>query len=288
MKNEVHLHAGGGRDYDIRQILSVTAEELPKSYILPELPDVLDQGTTQMCVAHAVAECMQMEFLKQTGVKLDFSVLMIYGLWRAEGDNSHGLYVNTALQKGREIGTVERRYAPGIMDVPGAIKEAATYAEGDFERYKVGSYYRIAKNGYFIDNVKRALYQFGVPLLVVSRKGGVSHAEVIVGWDSEGQFILQDSYGVERHNDGRHTQSEKNMKEVYLILMDEIKNPFVDIEGHWAEEDIKKMYHAGLIKGKTETEFCPDETMTRAEVATLLSRLTKKYDEIIEALESER
>lgn len=288
MKNEVHLQPGGGRDYDIRQILSVTAEELPDSYILPELPDVLDQGTTGMCAAHAIAECMQMEFLKQIGVKLDFSVLMIYGLWRAEGVNDHGLYMKTALQKGREIGTVERRYAPGIMEVPAAIKEAAKYAEGDFKRYKVGSYYRIGKNGYFVNDVKRALYQFGVPLLVVSRNGGVRHAEVIVGWDSEGQFILQDSYGVERHNDGRHTQSEKNMKEVYLILMDEIKNPFVDIEGHWAEEDIKKMYHAGLIQGRTETAFCPDETMTRAEVATLLSRLTKKYDEIIEALESEK
>lgn len=287
MKNEVYLHAGGGRDYDIKQILTVTADELPETYILPELPDVLDQGETMMCVAHSIAESMQISFLKQTGVKLDFSVLMIYGMWRAENDTSHGMYVNTALQKGREIGTVERRYAPGIMDVPGVIKEAKAYAEGDFERYRVGSYYRIGKNASFTDNVKRALYQFGLPLLVVVKQSSTNHAEVIVGWDENG-FILQDSYGKERHKDGLHTQTEKIMKEVYLILMDEVKVPFVDIDGHWAENDIKKMYHAGLIQGRTETEFCPEETMTRAEVATLLSRVTKKYDDIIEALESER
>lgn len=34
-------------------------------------------------------------------------------------------------------------------------------------------------------------------------------------------------------------------------------NPFTDIGGHWAEEDILKAYHAGLFQGVTETTFVP-------------------------------
>lgn len=50
-------------------------------------------------------------------------------------------------------------------------------------------------------------------------------------------------------------------------------NPFTDISGHWAEEDILKAYHAGLFKGMTETTFGPDEEMNRAMFVTVLYRL---------------
>ncbi len=50
-------------------------------------------------------------------------------------------------------------------------------------------------------------------------------------------------------------------------------NPFVDISGHWAEEEILKAYHAGLFKGMSETVFGPDQQMNRAMFVTVLYRM---------------
>lgn len=49
--------------------------------------------------------------------------------------------------------------------------------------------------------------------------------------------------------------------------------PFVDIEGHWAEEIISTFYEMGIISGKSTTSFAPNDTMTRAELlkVTLLA-----------------
>ncbi|MCL0081413.1 S-layer homology domain-containing protein, partial [Peptococcaceae bacterium] len=49
---------------------------------------------------------------------------------------------------------------------------------------------------------------------------------------------------------------------------------FTDITGHWAQDDIKTMFELGLVKGVSATEFAPDQTVTRAEFATLLVRAT--------------
>lgn len=50
-------------------------------------------------------------------------------------------------------------------------------------------------------------------------------------------------------------------------------NPFVDISGHWAEEDILKVYYEGLFNGVSETIFAPDQAMNRAMFVTVLYRL---------------
>ncbi len=54
----------------------------------------------------------------------------------------------------------------------------------------------------------------------------------------------------------------------------EIKgNPFVDITGHWAEEYILKVYHAGIFKGLSDTIFAPNQPMNRAMFVTVLYRI---------------
>ena len=50
-------------------------------------------------------------------------------------------------------------------------------------------------------------------------------------------------------------------------------NPFVDIDGHWAEEEILNAYYAGLFTGMTETEFGPEVNITRAMFVTVLYRM---------------
>ncbi len=46
---------------------------------------------------------------------------------------------------------------------------------------------------------------------------------------------------------------------------------FADIEGHWARDDIIALSEKGIIDGMTATEFKPEEKITRAQFAKLLS-----------------
>ena len=53
-----------------------------------------------------------------------------------------------------------------------------------------------------------------------------------------------------------------------------VVSKFEDTKGHWAEEYINVLSERGLINGKTETEFAPDDKVTRAEFVSLLYRLS--------------
>ena len=50
------------------------------------------------------------------------------------------------------------------------------------------------------------------------------------------------------------------------------KVKFKDIAGHWAEEEIKELAKEGTIKGRSETEYEPEGTVTRAEFAAMITR----------------
>ena len=47
-----------------------------------------------------------------------------------------------------------------------------------------------------------------------------------------------------------------------------------DIKGHWADEYITACYEAGYVQGKGEGRFAPNANITRAEVCTLINRIT--------------
>lgn len=277
---------GSARTYYYRTICNINNDDIPKEYILPYLPALLDQESIQSCVAHSIAEILQVANKQQTNKTIDLSVLEIYGLWRGDKWTGEGMFTETTFNNGRKIGTCNRELAPENLEVMEAIYKAKEYLEKYPKEfiYKIGSYYKIKKDEEFFSYLKKALLQFNLPIFVTTMNG--THAEIAVGWTKEGELILQNSWGEYAGTDkGLHRYSPDKIGEAYFITMEDIKVPFEDIKGHWAEDDIKKMYFAGLIEGKTETEFCPDETLTRAEVATLLSRLTKKYDEIIEELQ---
>ncbi len=46
-----------------------------------------------------------------------------------------------------------------------------------------------------------------------------------------------------------------------------------DIEGHWAERDIKKVIETGILKGYPDGSFKPNQNITRAELAVVISRI---------------
>ena len=49
--------------------------------------------------------------------------------------------------------------------------------------------------------------------------------------------------------------------------------PFVDIDGHWAEEEILAAYNAGLVNGIGGGYFAPDSEINRAAFVTMLYRM---------------
>jgi|LSQX01.1.fsa_nt_gb hypothetical protein len=51
-----------------------------------------------------------------------------------------------------------------------------------------------------------------------------------------------------------------------------VSSSFIDITGHWAEQDINIMYQKGLVSGVTTFMFEPERSITRAEFAAIMLR----------------
>ncbi|MBQ3427167.1 MAG: S-layer homology domain-containing protein [Clostridia bacterium] len=56
---------------------------------------------------------------------------------------------------------------------------------------------------------------------------------------------------------------------------------FTDIAGHWAEADIEYLYDAGIINGVSDTEFMPEQNVTRAEFVKMIFEIAD-FGEITE------
>lgn len=65
----------------------------------------------------------------------------------------------------------------------------------------------------------------------------------------------------------------KEAVEVAAASASESDVPFKDIDGHWAEDDIIRAYHAGLVKGIEADQFGPEVSLTRAMFVTMLYRM---------------
>ena len=62
-------------------------------------------------------------------------------------------------------------------------------------------------------------------------------------------------------------------KEFKEAIMDE--KIFVDTKGHCAEKDIEELFKMGIINGKTEERFMPNEPITRGEVARITRNIIR-------------
>ena len=66
-------------------------------------------------------------------------------------------------------------------------------------------------------------------------------------------------------------------KDIEIRVVDptfeELRTKFIDVPGHWAEEDILTAVYYGLFKGMDDTHFAPDAVATRGQLVTILHRL---------------
>ena len=251
-----------------------------------KLPEVLNQGNVQCCIACVISEILSVMNSDK------YSVSYIYGKHRNEDSVNPGMLAESALKSMLNYGSIPYEIFPQLVEMPEAkeIVEAHPQWDSLAEKSKIKGYCRIRWNGDAekLENIKLALINYQIPLLAISRSGfGASHCILIYGFEvknGEPYIMIQNSWGKEYGKNGRASVQLSKIDHVYLLFEEKIEIPFEDVsENDWFYKSVKNMYLQGYINGRSETEFCPNGTMTRAEVCTLIDRILKRQDEIHQA-----
>ncbi len=60
------------------------------------------------------------------------------------------------------------------------------------------------------------------------------------------------------------------------FLVEKSASRFNDIDKHWAKEYIEKAVSAGILSGRSDGTFDPDQSVTRAELAVVVAKIIEK------------
>ena len=66
-------------------------------------------------------------------------------------------------------------------------------------------------------------------------------------------------------NEAKWAEFKKSITEEEIMECD-----FTDIKGHYAEKQIKDLFHMGIVNGVDETHFAPDAPLTRGQAAIIV------------------
>lgn len=264
--------------------------ELPSYFMLPDdkIPDVRNQYTTSMCVAFATSGILQIFNRIEVGDGETFSPGYIYTQCRKH--KGEGMFPKTTLDMLIETGCCKESVFPYIYDVPDIIetaeKELTDKIKEEAKNYKIKGYviFNLTAKERNAQNIKKALYEEQVPMLMITDYFGESHAVVIVGWDdSKGRFIILNSWGKTYGKNGIGSVPYEYTT-AYLLIDDENmlnKLPFIDVnKDEWYYKAVQKCYLANIMKGVSSTEFAPLKSTTRAEMAQLIFNLNDKQNNI--------
>lgn len=86
----------------------------------------------------------------------------------------------------------------------------------------------------------------------------------------EGVYIFTSCLDINADSDYEDEGEEDN--EIVTVAAEEepsTESPFEDTQNHWAESYINDLYDAGVVQGRSETAFEPNELITRAEVTKI-------------------
>ncbi len=110
----------------------------------------------------------------------------------------------------------------------------------------------------------------GIPLTVEldARKFGAGSVAYIVSEDGSEQMVMQSC----KSGDSFVAELESGVK---IVIRDESK-AFEDTEKHWGKDSADFATSHGLFVGTSDTEFSPDEPMTRGMITTVLWRLAER------------
>lgn len=85
-----------------------------------------------------------------------------------------------------------------------------------------------------------------------------------------GDKIVSESFDLIKYEDVPESFTAKRYVSKLLVI--DTDHNFIDVFGHWAEENISSLAGKGLVKGMSESRFEPENKLTRAEFLTMLVR----------------
>ena len=270
---------------------------------------VKSQGLIGACVACASSTALEALILREVlgktngeeitaedlnkellGVE-EISQWFTYGYCRDDNSTGYGMVTSVCLDYLRKKGTVPMKYFDVADEMPDIKKKVQQFPElaKVAEQYKLGGYVKFSlKKDEKDKQIKEALMKYRTPLVCVSPRGfgSVSHCICLVGWDDEKDtYILKNSWGELNGDKGLCSLPKGKIVDVYLPLNKEITLPFTDVnKDDWFYSGVRTANLSGIMTGRTQTEFAPLENITRAEVATIVSRILEKIDERFENL----
>lgn len=287
------------RDYQFKNLIAgVALRPLPATYKneLVSGITVVDQGTSQECVACSLAYLRWLTERTQSNNLKQFSPTYIYGGRDTFGYMGEGMIVREALQTLRKQGVCFYENLPGFYDVQTALqryRQNKDALDKEAHPYRISSFYAVSG----IEGIKNAIYNLGGVIAVFTAydclyspdETGLihyqqspvnygNHAMTIVGW-TDTCWIVLNSWGSNWGKDGLcYIPFDYPIAEAWAVI-DEITEvmfkmaKFIDIEGHWAQQAIDKAADKGLVDGYDDGTFHPDEPITRAQLCAILDRL---------------
>ena len=132
-----------------------------------ELPEVLNQGNVQCCIACVISEILSV-------MKSDkYSVSYIYGKHRTKDSVNPGMLAESALKSMLNYGSIPYEIFPQLVEMPEVKKTVEAHPQWDklAEKSKIKGYCRIrwGNDTDKLENIKLALINYRIPLLAISK-----------------------------------------------------------------------------------------------------------------------
>lgn len=199
---------------DLRDYKATTTQtDFPARFNIDTVP-VKDQGNVNSCVAFALSELVEYYNRDQEKTFARMSTAYIYGNRMYEDANNklaHGYYARLGLKVLQNMGVPYYKDFPGNFEMPQAEKIFNSRPKNlDKEAYKnrISTYFRLTKQ----EDIKACLMT-GTPVICSihwdndttvdeahilhfkNRKCSTGHCVLIVGWDDDKGWLIQNSWG---------------------------------------------------------------------------------------------
>ncbi len=259
-----------------------------KSFKLKDFEDVVkvkNQAEYWACAAFATSIILEYMNYAETGEYKELSPGYIYGKHRKDSSWSSGMSYLTLCESLLNRGSVPVSVFSRMTEMPEMKRIVKQRPDLDKIAYptRIKGFAQI-KTGNIdkrLEDIKLALINTNAPLLcIINADNSASHAICVYGFEGD-KFLYQNSYGENWGNNGRASISMDALDHIVCFLDEKVKLPFEDVpEDAWFYKHILHLYAAGIVNGKSDKEFKPNDFITRAEACAMLDRLMKNIDDV--------